>query len=159
MKKYRRKWVLANRDKVRAAARKRYQSNPDKPRESARRYRLNASAEAKVAKKVYDHNWRLAHPIEVKMSHHKNNLTSKIKRHAIMQTSFVEPVSIKKIYIRDKGMCGICKKKLSMAQVTIDHILPLSKGGTHEPKNVRVAHFSCNSRRGNRGEAQLRLLA
>jgi 5-methylcytosine-specific restriction endonuclease McrA len=33
---------------------------------------------------------------------------------------------------------------------TIDHIVPLSKGGTHEPINCRTAHFLCNSTKGDR---------
>jgi len=28
---------------------------------------------------------------------------------------------------------------------TIDHVIPLSKGGTHEPANVQLAHYYCNS--------------
>jgi len=29
--------------------------------------------------------------------------------------------------------------------MSIDHIIPLSRGGTHEPDNVQLAHFICNS--------------
>ncbi|TAL08223.1 MAG: HNH endonuclease [Nitrospirae bacterium] len=33
---------------------------------------------------------------------------------------------------------------------SIDHIIPLSKGGDDIFSNVRATHYSCNSRRGNR---------
>jgi 5-methylcytosine-specific restriction endonuclease McrA len=33
---------------------------------------------------------------------------------------------------------------------TIDHILPLARGGTHEPSNVQAAHFGCNAAKGAR---------
>lgn len=33
---------------------------------------------------------------------------------------------------------------------TADHIVPISKGGTHAMKNLRPAHRRCNTRRGNR---------
>lgn len=31
---------------------------------------------------------------------------------------------------------------------SLDHIVPRSKGGTHEPENLRTAHRVCNARRG-----------
>jgi 5-methylcytosine-specific restriction endonuclease McrA len=33
---------------------------------------------------------------------------------------------------------------------TIDHIVPLARGGTHEPSNVQSAHFICNALKGDR---------
>lgn len=71
---------------------------------------------------------------------------------------FVAPVNEQAIFDRDKGLCGICGKPVERSKMSLDHILPISKGGTREPKNVRLAHLSCNKGRGNRGHAQLRLL-
>jgi 5-methylcytosine-specific restriction endonuclease McrA len=34
-------------------------------------------------------------------------------------------------------------------RATIDHILPLSKGGTDAPTNLRAACLQCNNERGN----------
>lgn len=34
---------------------------------------------------------------------------------------------------------------------TIDHVVPLAEGGADTAANVRLAHFICNSMRGNRG--------
>lgn len=89
---------------------------------------------------------------------------SKRLRKARAITQFVERVVRKQIYQRDGWKCGICGKGVNKrAKVphplakTIDHIIPLSKGGTHEPKNVRLAHFICNSKRGNDVVAQLRM--
>jgi endogenous inhibitor of DNA gyrase (YacG/DUF329 family) len=65
---------------------------------------------------------------------------------------FVESVYKARIFKRDNGMCQICGKKVSVKQkaphpysASLDHIIPLAKGGTHEPKNVRLVHFICNS--------------
>lgn len=33
---------------------------------------------------------------------------------------------------------------------SIDHIRPLSKGGTHTWDNVQLAHLKCNIKKGNR---------
>jgi 5-methylcytosine-specific restriction endonuclease McrA len=36
---------------------------------------------------------------------------------------------------------------------TIDHIVPVSKGGDDTRANVQLAHFRCNSVKGNREAA------
>ena len=33
---------------------------------------------------------------------------------------------------------------------TVDHLVPLSMGGTHDPSNLRVAHRYCNISAGNK---------
>lgn len=70
------------------------------------------------------------------------------------------------IFDRDGWTCQICGKAVDRnakapnpKSATIDHIIPVSKGGEHSRRNVQCAHLSCNSRRGNRGVAQQRLFA
>jgi 5-methylcytosine-specific restriction endonuclease McrA len=41
---------------------------------------------------------------------------------------------------------------------TFDHLIPVSDGGTDAPVNLRLAHLSCNSRRGAGGVVQLLLV-
>lgn len=58
-------------------------------------------------------------------------------------------------------VCWWCRKPIDLGlparhgdSWTLDHIIPLSKGGAPEdPANLRPAHRSCNSRRGNNGGA------
>ncbi|MFF4316010.1 HNH endonuclease [Streptomyces sp. NPDC001507] len=38
--------------------------------------------------------------------------------------------------------------------LTVDHIIPLVKGGTHHRENLRVLCRSCNSRRGSKPDNQ-----
>lgn len=76
------------------------------------------------------------------------------------------PVYRSEIYKRDRYLCHICGKKVRRkAQVphpmapTLDHLVPLALGGTHEPANVATAHFMCNSIKGDRlGGDQLALV-
>jgi 5-methylcytosine-specific restriction endonuclease McrA len=91
--------------------------------------------------------------------------TSKTSRKAKKRGAYVAPVNYKEIYARDNGRCQLCGKKVDPVTRdihkncgTLDHIIPLALGGTHEPKNVQLAHFMCNSLKGTRamGE-QLRL--
>lgn len=44
-----------------------------------------------------------------------------------------------------KGICYICDKPFAAKKdITIDHFLPISKGGTFDVENLRLAHFKCN---------------
>ena len=67
---------------------------------------------------------------------------------------------------RDGWKCQICTKPISRRlkfphpmSPSIDHIIPLTKGGTDEPRNVQAAHWKCNVDKGNRAaNDQLRLV-
>lgn len=48
------------------------------------------------------------------------------------------------IYVRDKGICGICGKFVPPDSFTIDHIVPISKGGTYEYSNLQCCCRKCN---------------
>lgn len=63
------------------------------------------------------------------------------------------------IFARDGYCCHICGKHVPRSERTLDHLVPLSKGGTHRADNVRLAHHRCNSARGaGRLPAQLLLV-
>lgn len=83
---------------------------------------------------------------------------AKAKRFLRMRLTRTEPrISRKAIFERDEWRCWICGEPVDR-QVswphpqypTLDHVMPLSKGGIHDPSNLRCAHNACNQRRGNR---------
>lgn len=88
------------------------------------------------------------------------------KRNALLTAAFVEDVSLDYLFARDKGRCQLCRRALKMTTKwphpqtpTRDHVVPLSKGGTHERKNLQLACARCNIRKQNRsGGEQLRLI-
>lgn len=53
------------------------------------------------------------------------------------------------IYIRDKGRCGICGEFIPLNEFTIDHIIPISKGGTYDYDNLQCCCFKCNQLKSN----------
>lgn len=66
-------------------------------------------------------------------------------------------ITVQSLYNRDNGICWICGGKCdinadgnSNEYPSVDHIIPVSLGGTDEWSNVRLAHRICNSLRGNR---------
>ena len=55
----------------------------------------------------------------------------------------------KKIREGNFPTCYLCKKPIKReSEVSQDHLLPKSLGGTANRKNLAVAHKFCNSRRG-----------
>lgn len=62
---------------------------------------------------------------------------------------------------RDGDRCGICRRKVNIALKSgtrgsrrgpsVDHIVPRSLGGTDDLANLRLTHWGCNQKRGNRG--------
>lgn len=88
------------------------------------------------------------------------------KRYGVAYERF--PKSL--VYERDNYICQLCNEpvrktvqyrksdgKIHMKSPTIDHIVPMSKGGDHKPHNCQTACFECNSKKGNRMIGQLRL--
>lgn len=87
------------------------------------------------------------------------------RRRARKYNGHAEPVNRKTVFERDGYRCHLCRKLTNPAKPvphprapTIDHIVPLAKGGTHQPTNCRTACFSCNTAKGDRGGGEQLLL-
>src|SRR4029079_18425520 len=50
-----------------------------------------------------------------------------------------------RIYMRDKFRCQYCGDKKTAAELTLDHILPRSRGGDNSPLNIVTACIACNN--------------
>ncbi len=57
------------------------------------------------------------------------------------------------VYLRDAGICQYCGKKCSNKELTIDHVIPVSKQGPETWSNVVAACRHCNQKKGNRTPA------
>ena len=69
-------------------------------------------------------------------------------------------LSRQNIFLRDSHICQYCHQKFSEKRLTIDHVVPLSKGGRHEWTNVVTACSACNNKKGDKSleKANLTLL-
>lgn len=74
------------------------------------------------------------------------------------------PVVLAEIRERDGNRCHLCGDRVSAKawphplSASLDHVVPLTKGGAHDPDNVKLAHLACNTAKGNRGGNEQLLL-
>ena len=62
-----------------------------------------------------------------------------------------------RIYMRDKFRCQYCGEKKGVAELTLDHILPRSRGGDNSPVNIVTACIKCKNRKSNRTPEEARM--
>lgn len=65
-------------------------------------------------------------------------LVKKTKRRPFTQAERMQ------VYTRDRGICGICGAFVPPNELTIDHVIPISKGGTYELNNLQCCCRRCN---------------
>lgn len=91
--------------------------------------------------------WIKNHPRKYEIQAEAN-----LARRARVVGATVEKFSREEILERDGWICGICDEPIDKSlqwphpnYASIDHIIPLARGGEHSRKNVQAAHFRCNS--------------
>lgn len=88
------------------------------------------------------------------------------KRQALKLGNHHERYTDIEIFERDGWICGICGQKINKRlkypnprSKSIDHIVPLSKGGADAPINLQASHLRCNIGKNANFGGQLRLIA
>lgn len=91
-----------------------------------------------------------------------NNSRKEIRRRNKIKTAMVDSdITVDALFKRDKGICYICGCKCDWKDFTeeddvfiagnlypsIDHVIPLARGGLHSWDNVKLAHRLCNSKK------------
>ena len=81
--------------------------------------------------------------------HHKRN--AKHRRRALVKATRAGYVYRFEVYKRDNFTCKLCSLPIDMSldresndAPSLDHIIPLSKGGMHTMDNLQTAHRLCN---------------
>lgn len=140
------------------------QRHPERHKAFVQRWRSEHAEQYKASKDAWrtrnrdKHNehsrrWRAENPEESRAT----DLRSKSKRRMAIASGPVERFTSEEIFERDNWICHLCQSPVDpglswpdIMSATIDHVVPLSRGGTHERQNVALAHLGCNSRKGNR---------
>lgn len=104
---------------------------------------------------------------QCRTEHHRGlRQAHKDRRRARKRGAYRADVYRKKVFEADGYRCHLCGKKTNPRKQaphpkspTVDHLVPLAAGGTHEPSNCRTACFLCNAVKGNRGGGEQFALA
>lgn len=137
MRAYQRKRYSDNPEPERERCRSYNKANPHVPRQSMRRMRENDPAGALAKAR----EWRAANTEKVSAYDAKKRA---IRRGAARggRVTAAEWETIKERHQHRCAYCG-CKP----ARLTMDHIIPLARGGQHEPSNIAPACSRCNSQK------------
>lgn len=94
-----------------------------------------------------------------------HNAIAKDKRLKKLSNRIIDKgITLKRLFEKSEGVCALCGGRCSWGDhymtdngafvagatyPSIDHIIPISKGGLHEWSNIQLAHFYCNTLKGN----------
>ena len=96
-----------------------------------------------------------------KAMNHRGDVRRRLKIRTVMVDI---DISLDGLFRRDRGVCAICGEPCDYCDheerdgffiagdnyPSVDHIVPLAKGGLHSWDNVQLAHFKCNTLKGAR---------
>src|SRR6266581_3267148 len=106
--------------------------------------------------RVYRRSRYAAHRDHIKSYHHK------LRAHKRSSEGTYTAQDIQNLFKGQKGKCALCKQRL--VKYEVDHIIPLSRGGSNWPYNLQLLCPSCNRHKSNKlphefnGNGQMRLL-
>ena len=126
--------------------------------DSKKRAAKNAYALKKYHEKKQDEDWAEKKRINQRAARRKRRASPELR--AIDNEKMKERRANRKfvrgrlfsLAIRQNGLCNICKKPLyeKYEENHVDHIIPISKGGTHDESNLQAVHGQCNMNKGTK---------
>jgi 5-methylcytosine-specific restriction endonuclease McrA len=151
---WRREWRALNAERINAQVRARRASDPSRDRETARKSRSNNRARINARDARYREQNRLYVARSVKASKAKkpelyaaHAVQAQARRRAKRMSAKAETFTSKMIFYRDENICHLCGKKVTTHSRSLDHLIPICRGGPHTRWNVATAHTLCNQRR------------
>jgi RNA polymerase-binding transcription factor DksA len=159
---YNRQWRQANSDKVRAqkaAAYKRNREQITRRRKEKLELETRWMREGRTCQRcgepiAVSRDWAAKYCTDL-CGERDRSVRAQAIRRARERKAYVADVSLTALGERDNWSCGICGAAVSRASASLDHIVPLSRGGTHEPENCQLAHLHCNKWKGARLMSEL----
>lgn len=125
---------------------------------------LNKIKECEYCGRIFyakDYNWYCSDICKANMKKEKQKARKRLREAKAKKNGKIEwNISLEKLIQRDEGICKICGRQVDTEDYyytdegyfiagdnypSIDHIIPLAKGGTHTWNNVQLAHRHCNS--------------
>jgi 5-methylcytosine-specific restriction endonuclease McrA len=162
---YNEEYRVAHADRLRENAATRYAANPEPVKERSAQWQKDNPEKVKIAAKKANAKYRAEHPEQVKAdkaawdnAHPERCRDYTHRRRVRLRDGIVEDFLATEIFERDHYVCGLCDEPIDPflsnrhpMMASLDHIIPITKGGHHTRDNVQAAHLRCNLSKGNRG--------
>jgi len=146
-KEYHRLWRKKNLEKCRASSLKCYYKHREERDLKKKIYKI----ENREQIKVYHQHYRKEHAKQYRI--YDQNRRSKTGRLTIKGLQNLYEGNIKTF---GTLTCYLCLRPIEFGQDSVDHRIPLSRGGTHTIRNLGVVHRLCNSLKGVKTEEEYR---
>ena len=144
-------WRRANPEKVRAQTQRQYEANHEKKLEVARQYRLKNPEKIRENYRKWYAEHREERAIYQKAHIKEYNRHWHNRRARIKGNGGVLPKGIGDVLFEQQGgICYLCGKLLygRLDDIpSIEHKIPVSRGGSNDSSNIGLAHLSCNRRK------------
>lgn len=162
MKEYMKKYNKENSDKAREYMKKYNKANANKLKEYRKKYNIANSDKQRKYMKEYNKKYYEQNSDKIKESVHKWNADNldkireyhrkaeHIRRARIASVEGDRTITFELVYKRNNGICQICSHECTKEDGSIDHIVPISREGTHTWDNVQLAHLRCNIIKGTK---------
>lgn len=155
VRQYRRSYYEDNKEHLLELGRKWRENNPERHLANIRQY--NAANTDRL--REYRKSWREENIDKVREQNaqwkreNKEKVASyQQKRRALEAEAFVEYVDHLTVFERDNWTCHICGELIDpnaggndVMKASLDHVVPLNKGGEHSYDNCKASHLSCNA--------------
>jgi 5-methylcytosine-specific restriction endonuclease McrA len=144
---------IANREASLAYEQKYREAHRDKLREHQRTFRARNADHVRQYRKAFrDANLEQCREWEKKWRRkNPDNIRDRVlRRRARLVNATVEDCTAKITALKRENHCHWCNRDLTPSTVTIDHVIPIARGGKHCGDNLVAACGSCNYSRGDK---------
>ena len=99
------------------------------------------------------------HAQHIRSAQDRFQLPSVLRLNRYIHKKYVNRVRFcrENVYLRDKFVCQYCSNEFPYRKLTLDHVIPLSKGGEHCWDNVVTACGPCNNKKADKTPKQARM--
>lgn len=140
---YNQQYRTSHREQIRSHRKEYYQDNKDvllsKKREA---YKVHRYTQLQVNRK-----WRLNHPDQAAEIARQAKHRRRARKHDAIGSHTSTDIDI--LYINQHGLCAYCSTPLH-GKYHVDHIVPLSRGGTDYAENLTLTCPRCNLSKGDK---------
>lgn len=130
-----------NKEGLRAYGRAKYRKNPEPYKHRASNWKILNPEAARLSAIKRSAKWRAN-------NREYTHVARRIKRARKLENGGSHTVQdVADIFKSQRGKCAYCKKKVTMLNKHVDHIIAISKGGTNDRRNLQILCQRCNLRK------------